>query len=160
MYSEYDIIVKDILNNKEFNKIENIEHHGTTRMIHSKRVSYYSYIICKILRLNYVSAARAGLLHDFFISEKDMKKRTRVTSLFTHSKKALKNSSKIVYLNPLEQNIIVSHMFPLGVHLPVYLESWIVSLVDKIVGTYEFTEKLSVQMYTKKENIRELIKQN
>ncbi len=160
MYSEYDIIVKDILNNKEFIKIENMKHHGTTRLIHSKRVSYYSYIICKTLRLNYISAARAGLLHDFFMNEKDMKKRTKITSLFTHSKKALKNSSKIVYLSPLEQNIIVSHMFPLGIHLPVYLESWIVSLVDKIVGTYEFTEKISAQMYTKKEYIRELIKQN
>ncbi len=160
MFREYDILIKDILNNKEFIKIEKMPHHGTDRLTHSKRVSYYSYIICKILRLNYVAAARAGLLHDFFMSEKDMKKRTRITSLFTHSKKALKNSSKIVYLSPIEKNIIVSHMFPLGVHIPTYLESWIVQGVDKIVGTYEFIEKISASMYTKKEYIRELIKQN
>ena len=160
MYNEYDILIKDILNNKEFIKIEDMPHHGTTRLIHSKRVSYYSYIICKILRLDYVAAARAGLLHDFFMNENNMKKRTSVTSLFTHSKKALKNSSKIVYLNPKEKNIIVSHMFPLGVHLPTYLESWIVQGVDKVVGTYEFIEKISAQMYIKKEYIRELIKHN
>lgn len=160
MYKEYDILIKDILNNKEFIKIENMPHHGTDRLTHSKRVSYFSYIICKILRLDYVSAARAGLLHDFFMNEEDMKKRTRITSLFTHSKKALKNSSKIVYLNPKERNIIVSHMFPLGIYLPTYMESWIVQGVDKVVGTYEFIEKISAQMYTKKEYIRELIKQN
>ncbi len=158
MYNEYDILIKDILNNKEFIKIENMPHHGTDRLTHSKRVSYYSYIICKILRLDYVAAARAGLLHDFFMNEKDMKKRTSITSLFTHSKKALKNSSKIVYLSPKEKNIIVSHMFPLGIHLPVYMESWIVSTVDKVVGTYEFLEKLSVRMYYSKVALRSIVR--
>jgi uncharacterized protein len=158
MLNEYEYLIKDILNNKEFNKIENIEHHGTTRMIHSKRVSYYSYSICKFLHLDYVSAARAGLLHDFFLSEAEMKKRTRITSLFTHSKKALKNSSKIFCLNEKEENIIVSHMFPLGIHLPVYMESWIVSTVDKVVGTYEFLEKLSVRMYYSKVALRSIVR--
>lgn len=160
MYSEYDILVKDILSNEEFNKIEDMPHHGTTRLIHSKRVSYYSYIICKILRLNYVAAARGGLLHDFFFNTKKNKKRTGVISLFVHPRKALKNANKIAYLSPIEQNIIVSHMFPLGMDLPIYLESWIVSLVDKVVGTYEYIEKFSIQMYNKKEKIMELIRQN
>lgn len=160
MFREYDILVKDILDNKEFIKIEDMPHHGTDRLTHSKRVSYYSYIICKIIGLDYVAAARAGLLHDFFINKKKKKKRTGVTSLFTHSKVALKNASKIVCLNPKERNIIVSHMFPLGIHLPQYMESWIVQGVDKVVGTYEFIEKISTEMYTKKEYIRELIRQN
>ena len=93
-------------------------------------------------------------------NKKTKKKRTGVTSLFTHSKVALKNASKIVYLNPKERNIIVSHMFPLGIHLPQYMESWIVQGVDKVVGTYEFIEKICAEMYTKKEYIRELIRQN
>lgn len=152
MYNEYDILVKDILNNKDFIEIEKMPHHGTNRLIHSKRVSYYSYKICKKLRLNYVSAARAGLLHDFFLNNKKEKKRTSIISLFTHPRKALKNSSKIVFLSPLERNIIISHMFPLGIHLPLYMESWIVQGVDKVIGTYEYIEKISKSIYTKKEN--------
>ena len=158
MLNEYEYLVKDILKNKEFNKIENIEHHGTTRMIHSKRVSYYSYSVCKFLHLDYISAARAGLLHDFFISEPELTKKERILSLFTHSKKALNNSKSNFYLNTKEENIIVSHMFPLGIYLPIYMESWIVSTVDKIVGTYEFLEKLSVSLYYSKVYLRSIIR--
>ena len=40
MYIE---IVNNILNNDEFNKIKEIEHHGISRLDHSLKVSYYSY---------------------------------------------------------------------------------------------------------------------
>lgn len=62
---EYNDLVEDILANKEFRKLENFIHHKTDRLEHSKRVSLYSYKICKMLKLDYVSAARGGLLHDF-----------------------------------------------------------------------------------------------
>ena len=55
-------IVGNILDNEEFNQIKRIEHHGTTRFEHSVRVSYYSYKISKLLHLDYVETARAGLL--------------------------------------------------------------------------------------------------
>ena len=42
---EYKEIVKDILNNREFKKIELCPHHKINRLVHSKRVSYYSYKI-------------------------------------------------------------------------------------------------------------------
>lgn len=142
---EYNLLVEDILENEEFNKLETIEHHGTNRLKHSQRVSYYSYEICKMLHLDYVSAARAGLLHDFFLSEKERTKKQRFISVFTHPKKALKKAQEHFELNYLEQNIIECHMFPLNITLPKYLESWIVSTVDKIVGTYEFLEKISLQ---------------
>ena len=46
-----------------------------------------------------------------------------------------------------EKNIIISHMFPLGSIKPEYLESWIVSTIDKIVAldeyiVYKFKDKL------------------
>ena len=66
---EYKEIVKDILNNREFKKIELCPHHKINRLVHSKRVSYYSYKICKKLGFDYVSAARGGLLHDFFLNK-------------------------------------------------------------------------------------------
>ncbi len=142
---EYNLLVEDILKNEKFNKLETIEHHGTNRLKHSKRVSYYSYEVCKKLHLDYISAARAGLLHDFFLSDNDRTKKDRVISFFAHPKKALENATNLFYLNDKEKNIIESHMFPMNITLPKYIESWIVSTVDKIVGTYEFLEKLSLK---------------
>ena len=115
------------------------------RMKHSQRVSYYSYKICKKMHIDYISAARAGLLHDFFISPKERNKIERFSSVFTHPKKAFNQANEYFELNDIEQNIIVSHMFPLYLSLPQYLESWVVSIVDKIVGTYEFLEKMSLK---------------
>ena len=37
----------------------------------------------------------------------------------------------------MEQNIIVSHMFPIYPVLPKYKESILVDIVDKIIGTGE-----------------------
>ena len=142
---KYNSLVKDILENEEFIKLENIEHHGTSRLKHSKRVSYYSYKICKKIHIDYISATRAGLLHDFFISPKERTKKDRIKSVFTHPKKSLDLANTYFELNDIEKNIIISHMFPLYTSLPQYLESWIVSMVDKIVGIYEFLEKISLK---------------
>ena len=66
---EYKKIISKIMKNKHFLKIDNCIHHGNSRLDHSLRVSYYSYKISKLLRLNAVETARAGLLHDFFTSD-------------------------------------------------------------------------------------------
>lgn len=131
MYNEYEFLIKNIINNEEFNKLEKEKHHGTNRLIHSKRVSYYSY----------------------------RTKWDRFKLIFTHPIQAVKKSKKLYHLNPKEENIIISHMFPLGIP-PKYLESWIVQGVDKVIATYEFIEAISATMYIKKEYIRELVKQN
>jgi uncharacterized protein len=135
---DYDILVSDILNNKEFNKLDEIIHHGTTRLKHSKRVSYYSYKVAKLLNLDYIACARAGLLHDFFLTNRSYKLRVRFKFIFIHPKYSVKNSLKYYDLNDKEINIIESHMFPAYYVLPKYLESWLVSIIDKIVATYEF----------------------
>lgn len=140
MYKDtyYINIIKDILDNEEFNKIKYIEHHGTTRFLHSMRVAYYSYKISKAFRLDYKEVARAGLLHDFFISDMERTTKDRILSTFTHPKYAVETASKYFELNDKEQDIIKSHMFPLYISIPKYAESWIVSLVDKVVGMGEF----------------------
>ena len=54
-------------------------------------------------------------------------------------KEYLKNASYYFELTDREKDIIITHMFPSLPHrIPRYMESWIVSLVDKIVATYEF----------------------
>ena len=140
---EYIGIVKTILYNDKFNEIKKIEHHGVSRYDHSVRVSYYSYKISKFLKLDYKSVARAGLLHDYFLSSCDRNLKERVISTFIHPKKAVTNSKEQFGINKMEENIIGSHMFPVNIIIPCYAESWIVNFVDKMVASFEFTQKFS-----------------
>lgn len=135
---EYINLISNIIKNKKFLNIKECRHHGITRYEHSLRVSYYSYLITKKLKLNYSEVARAGLLHDFFITN-ELEKKEKKVRLFIHPYKALENATNYFNLTDLEKDIIINHMFPTLPHkIPKYLESWIVSLIDKIVAIYEF----------------------
>lgn len=135
---EYIGLVQDILDNDNFCKTKKIIHHGLNRFDHSMRVSYYSYKLSKILKLDYREVARAGLLHDFFYSSNDEEKGfQKIETLVNHPKYALANAKKDFELTEKEQNIIVSHMFPLAFRLPKYLESWLVNIVDNFVAVME-----------------------
>ena len=141
--TNYISIVKDIIDHEEFNKIKSIEHHGITRFEHSMKVAYISYKIAKFLRLDYKEVARAGLLHDFFLSDEDRTFKDRFVSTFIHPKYAVETSKKYFELSEKETDIIKSHMFPVYTSVPKYAESWIVSLTDKTIGSYEFLLKFS-----------------
>jgi len=132
-------IVKDIIENEEYLKLKDIKHHGLDRYEHSKRVSYYSYLVCRILHLDYECAARGGALHDFFLEENIGKNlKNRIKLLENHPKKAIIKSLEHFELSTKEKNIILSHMFPVvPKFLPKYLESWIVDIVDDWVGIGE-----------------------
>ncbi len=139
---KYYNLVYDIMNNQEFLKIDNCVHHGISRFDHSCRVSYYSYKISKKLKLNYKEVARAGLLHDFFLDE-NITKKEKMLSMFIHSRKSLENSQELFNLTDREKDIIFTHMFPLNLNrIPKYMESWLVSIVDKFVAVYEFSYTL------------------
>ena len=137
---EYMNIVNDIMELEKFKRIGSCVHHGTNRLEHSMRVSYYSYKVTKSLRLNYVDTARGGLLHDFFVND-DMTKGKQRLSMFFHPYYSLDNAKRYFKLSQLEEDIIINHMFPSLPHkIPKNIESWIVSIVDKVVATYEFYE--------------------
>lgn len=130
---EFNKIVSDILKNEDFIKINKEIHHGISRMDHSLNVAKTSFTISKTLNLrNYQDITRASLLHDFFLKEQITK-----NSLINHPDIALINAKKNFKINELEENIIVSHMFPIAKTLPKYKESYLVSFSDKIVATYE-----------------------
>ena len=132
-------IVSDILDNDKFLKLENYKHHGINRLEHSIRVSYYSYLVAKKLRLNYEETARGGLLHDFFINE-DIEPKKQKLSIVFHPYSSLENACSNFNLSDLEKDIIINHMFPTLPHkVPKYMESWLVSCVDKGVAVYELT---------------------
>lgn len=134
---EYKKIVKDIFRNVNFKKLYNIEHHGISRMEHSIKISYYSYKIAKKLGMDYVSVARGGLLHDFFLDGDERNVKKKFFDTFTHPKRALNTSINNFEVNEIEKNIIVSHMFPIYLSLPKYKESFLVNMVDKVVGFKE-----------------------
>jgi uncharacterized protein len=150
---EYLSIVEDILNNDNFLKIRNSEHHGLSRLDHSLRVSYYSYLMAKRLKLNYVETARAGLLHDFFTNEELTEKEYKKYALI-HHKKALANANKYFTLTKREKNIIISHMFPLTLfRVPRYMEAWVIGFTDKKIAIYEYKMTKSVVLKSKAYNM-------
>ena len=133
---KFDIIAKDIIEKEKFQSLKNEPHHGLTRYDHVMRVAKNTYRMSKMLKADYISATRGALLHDYFNDEeyqdtKGLKKGSM------HPVIALNNARREYNLNPVEENIIVSHMYPLGKEKPNCKESWIVSNVDKCVAIYE-----------------------
>lgn len=134
---EFNSLVEDITNNKQFNKLEDELHHGITRYEHSMRVARWTYKVCKLFKMNNKDeVTRAALLHDFYVNE-DLVSSNGATKLGEHPTKALENSLKYFDLNEIQQDIIKTHMFPCNFDIPKYKESWLVSGVDKLVSTYE-----------------------
>lgn len=133
----FDDIAKDILNGKKFNILDKEVHHGITRYSHIMRVSKATYNITKKLKMDYVSATRAALLHDYY-TENDL---SDVEGLYNrwkdHPEIAYNNAKEEFDLNDKEKNMIESHMFPMGNVMPKYKESWTLSLIDKGISTYE-----------------------
>lgn len=146
---EYLNKVYDILENQEFQKMKSIIHHGGDRFDHSIRVSYYSYKIAKILKLDTSRVARAALLHDFFFeNNRKSNKKMKIVTMLKHPEYALTNAKKYFELSALEEDIIISHMFPIGKHIPKYFESWMVDIVDDVASVYEKSTVIGRQLST------------
>ncbi|HHW69328.1 MAG TPA: HD domain-containing protein [Tenericutes bacterium] len=149
----YMKLVKNILENDEFTKRENFEHHINKSVYdHCLYVSYYSYKIAKKLHLDEKSAAIGGLLHDFYdepwicnIEKKNFFEKHG----FVHAKKSLLNSKKHFsnLIDKKVENIILRHMFPLNIIPPKYMESWIVSFVDKYTSLEIFLKPKYIPIY-------------
>lgn len=135
MEQEFLDIIEPITTNPEFQALKNIAHHGLTRYDHCVRVAYGAYLISKTLHLNYVEVTEAAMLHDFFTDE--VKESGFVSRLQNHPKFALENAKKYYNLTPMQEDIILTHMFPITFIPPKYLESWIVDFVDDVVAVYE-----------------------
>ena len=141
---EYMEIIKDLLDDHDLQELNNITHHHyTTRLLHSFFVSYVSYKLAKNLNLDYVSTARAGLLHDFFLEKREEVEQLGIGSHnAVHPKIALENAKNITNLNAVEKDIILKHMFLCTPRcgVPRYRESFIVSLVDKYCAVFEVSK--------------------
>ena len=138
--SEYVAFVSDLLESDVVAKMKEYPHHGnTTCFQHCLNVSYYNYVICKLLSLNARAAARAGLLHDLFLYDWHTYVPAKGERLhgFTHASTALTNVRRHFEITPLESDIIETHMFPLTTALPRYKETVVIVMVDKLCGAME-----------------------
>lgn len=138
--AEYYSCVKDLLCDSNVRRLGEYSHHsGTTRFQHCLNVSYYNFLLCRRLKLNARSAARAGLLHDLFFY--DRREHIPVKGEgwhgVGHPKIAFMNASEMFSLSQLEGDMIVNHMWPLSPRLPRYRETFVITLVDKFCAMAE-----------------------
>lgn len=136
---EFMIIIDDL---KDHQFIQDLklypQHIHGNRYIHSFSVAYYSYRIAKYLNWDEVSVARAGLLHDLFYYQQGEVAFSTGNHLRNHPQISLINARIVTQLSPLEEDIIVKHMWLATAAFPNYKESYIVTFVDKYVAVDEY----------------------
>ena len=135
IYSNTDFIatISDIMNNETVLEMKNYRQHFETSCYdHCLTVAYYNYIICKKFGWDYVSCARASMLHDLFLYDwRKPRQDGKGLHAFSHPRTAYENASKIFNLNKKEKDIILKHMWPLTIVPPRYKESFLITLTDK-----------------------------
>lgn len=92
------------------------------------------------MKLDYKSAARGAMLHDLFLYDWREKNSHSGLHAFNHGKVAYKNASEIFELNKIEKDMIIKHMWPVTIAFPKYIESYILTFVDKYCATQESFE--------------------
>ena len=138
--AEFSACIKDLIGDEAVQSMDNIKHHvySVSCLDHCVFVAYISFVLCKKFKLNYVSAARAGLLHDLYLCDWSETDIGRFRRLLIHPAIALKNAEKFA-LSDLERDIILKHMWPITLRqLPGYRESAVVNLADKFCACVEF----------------------
>ena len=106
--SEFDFLVKDILEDEHFLETKKDLHHGTSKYEHSLRVARLSYKLSKIFKADSKIATRAGLLHDFFFGTRKEKPEN---SYLRHPVTAANNAKKYFNVSDAEAEAIKTHMF-------------------------------------------------
>ena len=142
---EYYEVINDIYEHEEFLKLKEYFHHNSSIYEHVQDVAYLSYRISKFLKLDYRSAARGALLHDFFLYDwrnHDVPDLPRKKFHgIEHPTIAVANAQKHFSINEIEEDIIKKHMWPLTLVPPKYKESFIVSFADKYLSSKEFVSE-------------------
>lgn len=133
--------IRELLQKEQlFEMDQYIQHGNTTTFTHCLIVSYYSYLTAKRLPFHFDtdSLIRGAMLHDFYLYDWHIPDKNHKLHGFKHPRFALYNARKYYTLNPVEEDIIEKHMWPLTLRkIPLYKESLIVCIVDKICSMSE-----------------------
>ena len=142
LLAEYKACLEGILDHEQVMKLDlHTQHCNTSRLQHSINVSYYSFLICRMFGWDYRSAARAGLLHDLYFYDWRVTKYLRSGHASWHPRVALDNAKRITELNKVEIDAIEKHMWPCTPVPPRYIESYVITFVDKTCAVVEFAER-------------------
>lgn len=119
-------------------KMKNFIQHGKTSTYdHVMDVTRTAFYLARRLPFSFheKSVVRGAMLHDFYLYDWHVRdpERKRFHGLH-HHKTAHKNAMKHFRLSPVEEDIILTHMWPLTLKLPRYRESYLVTLADKWVS--------------------------
>lgn len=135
----YQRLMECMIDDTDIQSMAALKQHtkGVSCLDHSIFVSYLSFSLCRQWKLNYKAAAKAGLLHDMFLSDRATTGLSLWKHLRIHPQLALENA-KEYELSPLEKDIILTHMWPVTLFEPPrYRESFVVNLADKICTVCE-----------------------
>ena len=153
MDKEFFEITKYLINHPTVLQMKNYrQHYDTNCYDHCIEVAYWSYRFCKKHNLDYVSMARAAILHDLFLYDwRHSKAMLKGWHAFRHPQIALENALNICDLNEKEKDIILKHMWPVTFfQLPKYKESFIITIADKLSALKSFYEYYQSHLMKKK----------
>lgn len=141
---EFQTYIYDILNNPDYLKLKDYKHHGKSIYDHNILVAWLSFKVGKALKLKLKDLARGAVLHDLFYYDwRYEKPKSQKLHAFEHPKESLENAKSIVNnLSKIEEDIILKHMWPLTLTPPRYIESFLVTIIDKIVASIEIKDSI------------------
>lgn len=132
LIKEYAYITKD----RDYQKLKSIQRHSFTNTYdHSIRVALLTGKIADKLNADKERAIKAALLHDFCTVDYNKENNHDGLYIFYHPKEAVENSKKW-NLSKVEEDAILSHMFPIG-KMPTSKIGWSITVADKVVAVYE-----------------------
>ena len=139
---EFCRLTGELLESEPVRMMGRWQHHGRiTTLDHSLFVAYLSFRAARWLRLDERAAARGGLLHDLYLYDPADRNAHPGNQCLDHPVFALRNAQALCPdLSDREANAIVSHMFPLAVHLPRSRVAIAVNLADKLCATIEVAQ--------------------
>ena len=116
----YCDVVGDLLQHEKVQQMRQYPHHKPVdTLYHSVYVSFLTYRICASLHWHAREAARAALLHDFYLYNWYVDKHDEGHAWY-HPKEALKNAEYYFGpLTPMQRDMILSHMWPLHIAPPL-----------------------------------------
>lgn len=89
------------------------------------------------VRVDIQALITGALLHDYFLYDWHIRSEDHRWHGIHHPKRAYLNAVRDFDIGLIEKNMILSHMFPLTPALPLYRESWLLILADKLCAIGE-----------------------
>ena len=136
-YLEY---TGDLLSDSVVKSMVKYHHHkAITTHFHSVYVSYTVLKMAENMKLeNAREITRAALLHDFYLYEWYTEKHEEYHITY-HPKQSVKNIEEhFGKLSDLQKNMVLSHMFPMGVERPKSVGAWLLTLADKHCASEDY----------------------